>query len=194
MKRINFVLAIAIASATLYACTNSSDKAPDSVEAAIDSNNQKEDINTIAVNEDDAKFLIFATNAGMTEVQAGEIAKNQTISGKTKAFADDMIKDHTAAGNEVKALAATKNVTLPAEISDDHKKAILDLHAKKGADFEKAYIYMMVDDHQKVVDKFKDASDNCKDPDVKALAGKLLPSLVEHLEHAKMLKEGMKKS
>ena len=27
---------------------------------------KKEDINTIAVNEDDAKFLVFATNAGMS--------------------------------------------------------------------------------------------------------------------------------
>ena len=63
-----------------------------------------------------------------------------------------------------------------------------------GSDFEKAYINMMVDDHQKVVDKFKDASDKCKDPDIKALASKLLPTLQAHLDHAKMLKDGLKKS
>ena len=137
---------------------------------------------------------MFAADAGMTEVQAAELAKGHTISDKTKAFADDMIKDHTAAANDVKALAATKNVTLPSTISDDHQKAIKDLTEKKPADFEKAYLNMMVDDHQKVVDKFKDASDKCKDPDVKALATKLLPTLQAHLDHAKMLKDGMKKS
>jgi len=194
MKRFSFLVAAALATATIYSCNNGSDKAPDAVEAAKDTNEKKEDIQTIAVNEDDSKFLVFAADAGMTEVQAAELAKGHTISDKTKAFADDMIKDHTAAANDVKALAATKNVTLPSTISDDHQKAIKDLTEKKPADFEKAYLNMMVDDHQKVVDKFKDASDKCKDPDVKALATKLLPTLQAHLDHAKMLKDGMKKS
>ena len=194
MKRISFMLAVAMATTTIYSCGDSADKAPDAVEAAKDINDKKEDINTLAVDEDDSKFLVFAANAGMTEVQAAELAKSQTVSDKTKEFADHMIKDHTAAANEVKALAATKNVTLPATISDDHQKAIKDLTEKKGTDFEKAYVNMMVDDHQKVVDKFKDASDKCKDPDVKALAAKLLPTLQGHLDHAKTLKDGMKKS
>lgn len=193
MKRFSFLLAAALATATIYSCGNSSDKSPDAVEAAKDTNEKKENINTIAVDENDSKFLVFATDAGMTEVQAAELAKTQNISAKSKAFADDMIKDHTAAANEVKTLAVAKNVTLPEAISDDHQKAIKELSEKKGPDFEKAYINMMVDDHQKVVDKFKDATDKCKDPDVKALAAKLLPTLQAHLDHAKMLKDGMKK-
>jgi putative membrane protein len=194
MKKISFMLAVVMATATIYSCSDSGEKAPDAVEAARDTNDKKEDSKTIAVNEDDSKFLVFAADAGMTEIQAAELAKNQKLSDKTNAFADDMIKDHTAAANDVKALASTKNVTLPAAISDDHQKAIKDLTEKKGTDFEKAYVNMMVDDHQKVVDKFKDASDKCKDPDVKALAAKLLPTLEGHLDHAKALKEGMKKS
>jgi len=193
MKR-NFVLAIAFATASLYACNNGTDKTPDAVEAAKDTNDKKDDANTMAVTEDDSKFLVFAADAGMTEVQAAETAKSMAISDKAKGFADEMIKDHTAAAEQVKALAATKNVTLPTAISDDHRKDIDDLSKKKGSDFEKAYINMMVDDHQKVVDKFKDASDKCKDPDIKALASKLLPTLQAHLDHAKMLKDGLKKS
>jgi len=193
MKR-NFVLAIAFATASLYACNNGTDKTPDAVEAAKDTNDKKDDANTMAVTEDDSKFLVFAADAGMTEVQAAETAKSMAISDKAKGFADEMIKDHTAAAEQVKELAATKNVTLPTAISDDHRKDIDDLSKKKGSDFEKAYINMMVDDHQKVVDKFKDASDKCKDPDIKALASKLLPTLQAHLDHAKMLKDGLKKS
>jgi len=51
---------------------------------------------------------------------------------------------------------------------------------------------MMVDDHQKVVDKFKDAVEKCKDTDVRAFAAKTLPTLEAHLEHAKTLKKAMK--
>ena len=202
MKRMNVVLAIALTTATLYACnsgskdetTTATDKAPDAVEAAKDTNDKKDDNKTLAVTEDDSKFLVFAADAGNTEIQAAELAKTQAVSDKTKAFADEMIKDHTAAANEVKSLAAAKNVSLPVALSDDHRKNITDLGEKKGKDFEKAYIDMMVDDHKKVVDKFKDASDKCNDPDIKALAAKLLPTLQGHLDHAKTLKDGLKKS
>ena len=189
-------MGVAIATATLYACNDSSkntEKAPDSVEAAKDTNDKKADANTMGVTENDSKFLVFAADAGMTEIQAAQLAKTEAISAKTKAFADDMIKDHSAAADEVKALAGKKNVTVPDAISDDHRKDLDDLGKKKGADFEKAYVNMMVDDHQKVVDKFKDAADKCNDPDIKALAAKLLPTLQAHLDHAKTLKEEVKK-
>ena len=195
MKKISLIMAIGVATAFMYSCNNSgnNDASKDPVVAAKDSNDTKEDKKVLGVDEADSKFLVFAADAGMTEIQAAELANAQKVSAKTKEFAAMMIKDHTAAGNEVKALAGTKNISLPADIGDDHKKAITNLGDKKPADFEKAYFEMMVDDHQKVVDKFKDASENCKDSDIKAFATKTLPTLQMHLDHAKMMKEGTKK-
>jgi len=191
MKKITLILAFATAIFT--SCNNGSDTPKDAVDAAKDNNDKKEDQKTLAVTEDDSKFLVFAADAGMTEVEASKLANTQTVGAKTKEFADMMIKDHSAAGDEVKAIAAAKNVTLPAGISEDHQKALNDLGTKKGTDFEKEYIAMMVDDHQKVVDKFKDAAENCKDTDIKGFAAKTLPGMQAHLDHAKALKDGMKK-
>ncbi len=192
MKKISLFLAIAFASAVLYSCGNSSDAPKDSVEAAKESNDKKDDDKVLAVTEDDSKFLVFAADAGMTEVEAAKLAATKNVSQGVKDFAAMMVKDHTAAGEEVKTLAGNKKVTLPAGISEDHQKALTDLGAKSDADFSKAYVNMMVDDHQKVVDKFKDAADKCKDADIKAFAVKTLPTLQGHLDHAKKLKDGMK--
>ena len=77
MKRISLMLAVALATTTMYSCNDSSTKdgdttdttkTVDAVEAAKDTNDKKEDTKTIAVNEDDSKFLVFAADAGMTEI------------------------------------------------------------------------------------------------------------------------------
>jgi putative membrane protein len=191
MKKMTIALAVVLSTGALYSCGDTAEK-KDSVEAADSSNDAKQDVATTPVKEDDSEFMTFAADAGMTEVEAGKAAQAKTTNAKVKAFAADMIKDHTAAGNDLKSLAANKNITLPTAISEDHQKAISEVGAKTGVDFDKAYVDMMVDDHQKVVDKFEDASKNAKDADVKAFATKTLPTLQAHLEHAKMLKDGMK--
>jgi putative membrane protein len=191
MKKMTIALAILLATGGMYACNDTASN-KDAVEKADSANEQKEDAQSTAVKEDDSEFMTFAADAGMTEVEAGKTAETKATDPKVKQFAADMIKDHTAAGNDLKSLAATKNVTLPSAISEEHQKALSDVGAKTGKDFDKAYIDQMVTDHQKVVDKFDDASKNAKDPDVKAFAAKTLPTLQAHLEHAKMLQDAMK--
>lgn len=193
MKKITLALAVAISTAALYSCSdNSTDTPKDSVEAAKDANDTKDDKNMMAVSEDDAKFLVFAANAGMTEIEAAKAASTMATNAKTKEFAAMMTKDHTAASDELKGLASTKSVTLPAAISDDNRKEITDLNEKKGADFDKAYMSMMVDEHKDVVDKFKTASENCKDTEIKAWAAKMLPTLQAHHDQAKVIHDGLK--
>jgi putative membrane protein len=191
MKKISLALAFALATLSMYSCGDG-DKAKDSKEVATETNENKEEANALAVSEDDSKFLVFAAEGGMTEVEASKLAQSMGTSKQVKEFGDQMIKDHTTAGNELKSLAATKNVTLPTTVGEDKQKAINELSNKKGADFDKAYVNMMVDDHQKTVDEFKDASENSKDADIKAFATKTLPTLQGHLDHVKALKDGMK--
>ena len=191
MKKISLALAIALATFTMYSCKDA-DKPKDPKDVATETNDKKDDAKALGVSEDDSKFMVFAADGGMTEVEASKLAQSMGTSKQVKEFADQMIKDHTMAGNELKSLAATKNVTLPATVGEDHQKAITDLSNKKGADFDKAYVSMMVDDHQKTADKFKDASENCKDADIKAFAAKTLPIIQGHLDHVKALKDGMK--
>jgi putative membrane protein len=102
-----------------------------------------------------------------------------------------MVADHSKANEELKALAAGKNVILPTTMADDEQKHINDMSAMKGADFDKHYVDMMVDDHDKDVKMFEEAAEDAKDPDIRAWASKTLPVLKEHQAAIKAIKDKM---
>src|SRR5437868_6464105 len=119
--------------------------------------------------------MFRATACGMTKVQLSQMAQNKATDAKVKGFAAMMIHDHSAANEQVKALAGQRNVTLPDSISSDHKKKANDLSKKTGRAFDKAYMDDMVDDHQSAVDLFEKSADKVNDTDVKTFINNTLP-------------------
>ena len=73
----------------------------------------------------------------------------------------------------------------------DHKMHIDEMKPKKGADFDNAYISMMIDDHTKDIAEFEKATNGNTDADVKTFASKTLPTLRKHLDQANTLKGKM---
>jgi putative membrane protein len=192
MKKLSSILMIAAAGMMLQSCGGPKDST-----ATADSVNAVKDTTTtgstgIAVVADDAKFAVDAANGGMTEIELSKLAVNQATNAKVKEFANMMVMDHGKAGDELKAIAATKNITLPDSISADSKKAWSDLSAKKGAEFDKAYVDKMVTDHKATVDLFENASKNVKDPELKAFADKTLPVIKGHLTQITAIQDGLK--
>ncbi len=203
------IFAIALALPFAVACNNSSN---DSVQKADSTNNAKSDTTsmsnsgttmndtanannttgTVAVDKSTSEFMTKVADVNMAEVKMGQMAQDKGTSQRVKDFGAMMVKDHTAAGDELKSLAARKNVTLPQTVSNDHQKKADDLNKKSGADFDKAYIDAMVDGHQSTVNDFEKASKNTKDADVKAWVDKMLPALRMHLDSAKAIKKALK--
>jgi len=142
-----------------------------------------------SVSKDDATFVVNTADAGMTEVQLGQLAQQKGMAQDVKDYGAMMEKDHTAAGNKLKGLAATKNITLPTAVSPDMQKNIDDLQKKSGKDFDKAYINMMVDDHKKVISAFEDESKKGSDADIRAFADSTLHTLRHHLQEAEKCKK-----
>jgi putative membrane protein len=58
------------------------------------------------------------------------------------------------------------------------------LNDKTGADFDKAYMEMMVSDHKKDISLFEKESKNGKDSDLRSFATRTLPTLRMHLDSA----------
>src|ERR1700761_1116292 len=94
----------------------------------------------LLMSNDDQKFMAAAASAGMYEVQASQVALQKSDDPQQKAFAQKMIDDHTKAGDELKDLAAKKNVTLPAGLASSDQSLLDTLNKKDaGKDFDKAY-------------------------------------------------------
>jgi len=189
----------------VFACNNSSN---DSVQKADSANESKSDTSTsmnttdttnkmstgttMSVDQSTSEFMTKVSDVGMTEVKLGQMAQDKATSQRVKDFGAMMVKDHTAAGDELKNMARQKNVTLPETMSNDHQKKTDDLNKKTGKDFDKAYIKAMVDGHQSTVSDFEKASKNTKDADVKAWVDKTLPTLRMHLDSAKAIQKSLK--
>ena len=143
------------------------------------------------VSRGDRNFMITAAEDGMAEVELGKLAQQKGSSDQVKSFGGQMVTDHTKAGDELKALAGNKGVTLPTS-PGKHQKDIDKLAKKSGADFDRDYARHMVDAHKKAVSLFQKTAKSGDDADVKAFAGKTLPTLQQHLEHANTLNSAVK--
>src|ERR1700730_5804792 len=188
MKKHVPILFMLCLSCWISACNNSGSN-KDSVEKADSANEKKADSSTkvMGVDEETSDFMVKAANGGMMEVELGRIAKEKAKSQRAKEFGNMMVEDHSKLNDELKGLAAHKNVSLPASVGEDTQKHIDDLNKKSGADFDKAYMKMMVDDHKEDIELFEKDSSSGKDPDVKAWAAKALPTLRKHLAAAKSI-------
>lgn len=208
MKKIIF---ISFAACTLAACSNDGTKSSTETdtsttstansEGTADNTTPNANVNTdtsmstgTVVKADAAteKFLKKAADGGMAEVEVGNIARETATDPSVKNFAAMMVNDHTAANSEVKALATRGDVALPAAPSDYKKQHASRLAQKKGKEFDKAYMDMMVKDHKQTIDIFEDAQRNSKDEQVKAFVSKTLPTLKIHLDSAQAISKRIK--
>jgi putative membrane protein len=133
-----------------------------------------------AMSNEDKEFASKAGMGGLFEVQAGNLAVQKASSAEVKSFAQRMVADHSRANDELSQLATTKGLALPTELDGDHKAALDHLNALSGAEFDKAYMTHMVEDHQKDVAEFEKASTSATDGDLRGWATSTLPVLREH--------------
>jgi putative membrane protein len=146
--------------------------------------------NQSKVDTEEAAFMKKAAIGGMMEVDLGKIAQKST-NPKVKAFADQMVTDHTKANTELTALAAKTGVVLPVAYPAE-EKAHMDMMKKMtGAAFDKHYIGMMVTDHDKTVALFKSA-ETSQDKGVSDFVKKTLPVITGHFEKAKAIQAELK--
>ncbi|MCF2490727.1 DUF4142 domain-containing protein [Dyadobacter sp. CY347] len=177
--------------AILSGCGSKSTETTDTTEFADSTNEAAADTSASDTSSasagDDAEFAVEAANGGMAEVALSKIAVDKATDPKVKEFAQQMIKDHSKANDELKTLAASKNITLPSAPNEEKQKAAADLGGKSGSDFDKAYVAQMKKDHDETVKLFEDAQTEVKDAELKAFIDKTLPVIKAHAEHAKSL-------
>jgi putative membrane protein len=174
----------------LNSCKNEP-KQEDPKEVAEDANEAKFD--SIDSKEDDSEFLVDQAEINLAEIEIGKLAQQKSTNTEVKKFGKMLVDEHTKSASEVSALAKAKNFTLPSSLTEDGQEEYNKLNEKTGLDFDKKFADMMIDGHEKAIDKLKKASENAKDQDVKVWASNSIAGLTAHLEHAKLLKQNLDK-
>lgn len=181
------LLILAVFSVMALSACNSK-KSEDSKDVAEEQNEAKFDSTKM---DDDAEWAVEIADGGMLEVKLGELTQTNASAASVKNFGMMMIKDHSAANSEFEKLAEKYNISLPTTLSEKSQKLYDKLAGKKGADFDKAYVEDMEDDHEEDIKLFQKESDDGKNSDLKAFAMKTLPTLKHHLETVKSIKAKM---
>ncbi|HEY0062893.1 MAG TPA: DUF4142 domain-containing protein [Telluria sp.] len=136
----------------------------------------------------DKKVLMEMGMSNMAEIELARTAQSKSQNEQVKNFAQQMIDDHTRALNDVKQLAQAKGVTLPTELDRTHKAKADRMAGLSGEAFDRSYMEQAgVAEHKKTHTKLSQAQSRAKDPEVKALAARILPVVDQHLNSAQQL-------
>ena len=200
MKTITIKLLLMAIAVIMMACNSPQNRNKDNKNVTNSMNNDSVSKSAVLVDNNendqnrDQEFIKEAANGGLMEVELGNYAQQHATNPRVKNFGAMMVRDHSKVNEELKSLAARKNINVPATMDDKYREKMSDIQKKTGADFDKEYIKEMIDDHEKDVDKFKKHAENGVDPDLKAFASKTLPTLLMHQDSAKMIRDAITKN
>ncbi len=138
----------------------------------------------------DKSFLKSAAVANMTEAHLGKMAQDQASQDAVKHFGETLTQDHTKAYEELTAVAGKTGQSIPRGIDIRRNRVIEQLIRDKGSAFDRQFVSHEVQDHRRTIAEFKREAEHGRNPEVKAYAQKMIPTLEEHLRKA----EGLEKS
>jgi len=135
-------------------------------------------------------FVNRASSSNNFEIAAGALAVTKGVDADVKHYGEHMVADHTAAGEQMKNLAAGKGWNVPDGLQAKEQQNLDRLSALSGTNFDKEFVNIMVQSHQDAVNLFRTAADEfgVPDADLRSMAAMKLPTLEEHLRGATTLK------
>ncbi len=139
------------------------------------------------ISRTDTRFIQDEAAAGAALVNIAAVGEKKAQREDVKNFAAMLVADHSKANTELAALAAAKGVDLSSEPAAKYGDMQEKLERTSDAQFDKAFLAMVVKAHEKCVKNFTDASTDAQDGDLKDWAAKMLPGLQAHLGEAEKL-------
>jgi putative membrane protein len=137
-----------------------------------------------------ADFVKEVATSDMFEIASSKLAE-QKGNAREKAFASQMVTDHTKTSTELKGLVTAGKVKaeLPSALDSSNQSKLDKLKAANGKDFSSDFDSYQVSAHKDAVSLFERYAKGGDNADLKDWAGKTVPTLKHHLEMAENLKK-----
>jgi putative membrane protein len=154
---------------------------------------RKDDSNTLAeqandqkfqTNEakEDANFIAKAVADTYAEMALAKLAVQRSANEEVKEIAYGLERDYQKLLSELKTLAEHKAISLPSEDKNEDFNKSKKFQNKTAKDFDRKWCSEMIDAYEDMITQFEKRMERSKDPDIKALANKILPNLRTQLE------------
>lgn len=133
----------------------------------------------------DLHFADAAAGSGIFEVEVSRMAADRATIPAVRNFARMLVRDHTAANNELMDILHRRGVTPRTGIPPHLRAELEHLSGLSGATFDHEYIHMVgVQAHQHDIATFERAMPTLQDRGLHAWAERTLPVLRTHLRDA----------
>jgi putative membrane protein len=133
--------------------------------------------------KDPSDFASKVAVANKFEIDTSQLALKYGKGEDIKKFAQQMIDDHTKAGQDFKAAVAAAKIKEPKDALDvSHEAKYIKLRAfTTDSGFDASYVAEQLAAHQDAVELFRNYSKNGEPGPLKDFATKTLPTLEHHL-------------
>jgi putative membrane protein len=137
-------------------------------------------------------FAMAAAQSDQYEIQAARDAITQSQNPQIRAFAQQMIADHTRTSDSLRRAALASGLPAPAQaMSSDQATMLSALQGLRGADFDKAYAKQQVLAHTQALAVEQSYASAGMNPNLQAVARSGAPLIQHHLEMARQIHDAL---
>lgn len=133
----------------------------------------------------DQQFVKQAAQGGMEEIQSGQLAEQKGASPAVKQLGQTLVTDHTMMNDQLKQVARQQGFEVPQSVDPEQRQEIQQMRQLSGAQFDKQFTNVQVQDHMKTIQAFQQEAQSTQDPALRNLAQSGIPILQKHLEMAR---------
>ena len=139
-----------------------------------------------------AAILEQIHQANLKEIEVGKVAEQKASTDEVRAYADQLVKDHTSADQMVVATAQKKGVRLRDSAaarreSARGKVAGQKLSSASGIQFDRLFLEQTSAEHKRLIGELQQEREDATDDDIEALIDKIVPILQQHNDLAQIL-------
>jgi putative membrane protein len=195
MKSSSFLLILPLAVIILQCCrpTDKTEEMGDTttgIDHTVVGVSKAPDRETLENEIQTAMFIEKAALGGMLEIALGKLAREKALNLRVKDFGKLMELDHARINADLKVLSSSKGLRFPVSLSAKDLEQIREMSKMETEYFEKLYIKIMIEDHNKDIELFSGAGES---PDVLVsdFANKYLPVLERYRLKALEVREAI---
>ena len=135
----------------------------------------------------DAEFIRDVGADNTMQIQLAELAREKARNREVRQFAERLISDHTRLQNQWNAMASRNGMAAKPGMGPRHREKIEQLQKVNGRNFDRAYMVLMIQQHQDEVSYWQKEGRASRSPEVRRLVNNGLPTLEQHLAQAKQV-------
>jgi putative membrane protein len=139
--------------------------------------------------EVDKAFVKAAASNGQAEIQLAKLGASRASREAVQEFARRLEKEHTEANTQLLKILNSQGIDVSRDM-EPYLSAAKHLESLQGEAFDRAFLEHTIKEHEEAVAHFTKEAKEGRNPQLKAFASEMLPSLKEHLQRARDLAGG----